>query len=158
MMLYRRRCDVMPLRCIDVNTTSFLPHVPAGQFLAFYLDLLLGGICAVCHQFGLLSTYLYTWCSICKNFQLWMLFSLYTGNSFAAYANLFIKFFQSIRHNRFEESVERRRRGGGGGSGRGGGGQAFLPNSSCYSEPFSHAAIHLRCTYSLVIEAFKSAN
>ena len=49
-------------------------------------------------------------------------------------------FFQSISHNLFEKHVE-----------EGGREKAFLPNSNCYSEPFSCAVVHLNCTCSLVL-------
>ena len=64
----------------------------------------------------------------------------------AAYANLSIMFFQSIRHNLFNQNVE-----------EDGWQKTSFPYSDC-SEPFFHAVIHLDCTCSLVTELLNGAN
>ena len=55
----------------------------------------------------------------------------------AAFANLSIMFFQSIRNDQFEKNVRDIK---------------HLPYSDCYSEPLSNAAIRLDCSCSLAIE------
>ena len=101
----------------------------------------------------------YTLCRFCRDFLLELLAPALPqlehlchrqteiGNISATYANLPIMFFQGIRHDPFEKNVE-----------EGGWQKTSLPYSDCCSEPFSNAAIHLDCTYSLVIELLNGAN
>ena len=80
----------------------------------------------------------YTLCRFCRDFQLGLLSSCSSsarastvigkpqiGNISAAYANLPIMFFQSIRHDPFEKNVE-----------EGGWQKTSLPYSNCCSESF----------------------
>ena len=148
------------------------------QFLSFYLDLPLKAIDAVCLQFGLpsIDPHLIP-CAGLSRFQLreWLIYWLIDwlidwlvgwmidvpappqlehlchrksqiGNTSAVFANLYIMFFQSIRHDPFEKNVE-----------EGGWQKTSLPYSDCCSEQFSHAAVHLDCTCSLVVQVLKGA-
>ena len=69
------------------------------------------------------------------------------GNVSAAYINLLITFFKSIRHDPLEINVE-----------ESGLQKISLPYPDYFTEPFSHTAIHLDCTCGLVVELLNGPN
>ena len=117
------------------NWAEVLEACNGIQLSPFHLDLPLATIGVVCNQFVVLSTDLHhIFCWFCRDFHLRPLVlplpqleqlcsgKPQTGNISVTYANLYLMFFQGIRHNSFEKNVE-----------KGEWQKTFLPFSDCCS-------------------------
>ena len=127
--------------CIWNNCSKVLEACFCSKHLSFNIDLPLdaiGDVCFLVWSFHHLSS-LYTLCWFC---QLEMLVPAFLQEehqlhrqcaySSVTYAYFSIMFFQSIRHNHFEEKIE------------GGQEETSLPHTNCCSEPYFRASIHLK--------------